>query len=322
MKFILNQPPHNLKKSAYKIADEKVDLLVGEGKFDEALNLLNEMKQTTPHRNADNYDYRIWIFNKLNQYDNKMTELLEAAENNVFFPMADEGYHRGIKQHASFTKLSHQSQQKLDKLRVNVESELKLYMPTTRFNGEILLILHGNGQFNESIAELWPASPYLDKGFAVAYLQSAQLFCTDGYYWTDHYPQNRKAIKQAFGLIKQHAKIEQSAITLAGFSGGAMVSISAVTHGIIEPKQVLAFLPQRNDYVGNVSCQNIAMTIFKAEFDANIDALYAALKPISNTRKFLLKGLGHELPDNMASYVLPYLQQPNQMHDAKTQTND
>lgn len=311
MKFILNKPPHNFKKSAYKIADEKVDYWVGEGRYDEALNLLNQMKLTTPQRIADIYNYRIWIFNKLNQPDKKMAELFEAAGNNVFYPIYDESYSNGIKQHPLYTDLCQKTRQALDKLRSDVESELKLYMPTHGFNGEILLILHGDGSTNESISELWPASPYLESGFAVAYLQSAQLFCTDGYYWTDHYPQNRQTLKQAFKLIKQHLNIDEAAITLAGFSGGAMASISAVTHGIIRPKQLLAFLPHNGDCVGSIACPNIPIKIFKAEFDVNIDALFASLKPLATTQKVLLQGLGHSLPDNVTSYVLPHLQQAN-----------
>ncbi|PCI88938.1 MAG: hypothetical protein COB24_00230 [Hyphomicrobiales bacterium] len=167
--------------------------------------------------------------------------------------------------------------------------------------------MHGNGQFNESIAELWPASPYLDSGFAVAYLQSAQLFCTDGYYWTDHYPQNRQTIKQAFELIKQQTNIDENNLTLAGFSGGVMASISAITHGIVQPKRVLAFLPYDGDYVGADTCPNIPITIFKAEFDANIDALFATLKPLAPTQQIILNGLDHELPNDMASYILPYM---------------
>lgn len=307
MKLILNQPPHNFEPSYYCVMDKKVDDLVGEGSYDQALDLLNQMKQATPHRNADTYNYCIWIFNKLNQVDKKMAELLEAANNNVFYPMHIEGYHQGIEQHSSFAALCQQSSQALDKLRETTESELKLYMPTTRFNGEILLILHGDGQFNESITELWPASPYLDSGFAVAYLQSAQLFCTDGYYWTDHYPQNRQTIKQAFELIKQHADIDEAGITLAGFSGGAMAAISAVTHGNAIPKQLLAFLPHFGDYVGNHPCHNVPINIFKAEFDANIDALFAALEPTANAKQILLNGLDHNLPDAIASYILPHL---------------
>lgn len=304
MKLILNQPPHNFEISHYRIMDKKVDHLVGEGSYAEALDLLNQMKQSTPQRNADTFDYRIWIFNKLNQADNKMSELLQAADNNVFYPMHIEGYHQGIKQHPSFGALVQQSKQALDKLRKTTQSELKLYMPTAPSNGEILLILHGNGQFNESIAELWPAAPYLDVGFAVAYLQSPQLFCTDGYYWTDHYPQNRQTIKQAFELIKQHANIDQTNVTLAGFSGGAMASISAITHGIVNPKQVLAFLPHEGNYVGSQPCQNVPITIFKAEFDVNIGGLFASLKPISNSKQVQLKGLDHNLPNDMASYIL------------------
>ena len=308
MKFIRNQLPHNFEKSAYRIADEKVDHLVGEGCFDEALDLLNQMKQTTPHRHAETYNYRVWIFNKLNQPDHKMAELLEAAENSIFYPMQDEAYRSGITRHSSFVKLSQQSAQRLSELRVNVESELKLYMPSVGFNDEILLILHGDGSNNESVSELWPASPYLDSGFAVVYLQSTQLFCTNGYHWTGHYAQNRQTIKQAFELIKQHMNSDPANITLAGFSGGAMAAISAVSHGIVAPKKLLAFMPHNGDYVGNVTCRHTQITIFKAEFDADIDRLYTALKPIANTQQLLLKGLGHELPDDMASYVLPHLQ--------------
>ncbi|PCI88940.1 MAG: hypothetical protein COB24_00240 [Hyphomicrobiales bacterium] len=59
MKLILNQPPYNFTKSTYKIADEQVDHLVGEGSHTQALDLLNQMKHTSPHRNADTYDYCI-----------------------------------------------------------------------------------------------------------------------------------------------------------------------------------------------------------------------------------------------------------------------
>ncbi|PCI88939.1 MAG: hypothetical protein COB24_00235 [Hyphomicrobiales bacterium] len=64
-----------------------------------------------------------------------MAELIEAAYNNVFYPMYDEGYSQGLEQHSSFATLRQQSQQALDNLRKNTESELKLYIPTTRFNG-------------------------------------------------------------------------------------------------------------------------------------------------------------------------------------------
>ncbi|MBL1419113.1 MAG: hypothetical protein COC24_001245 [Alphaproteobacteria bacterium] len=311
MKFILNQPPHNLEISSYRILDKQVDDLVGEGRYDEALDLLNQMKQTMPDRNAENYGYCAWVYNKLNQPDKEMAELLEAAGKNIFFPMHNEGYYQGIKQLPAFAALRQQAEQALNKLRKNTESELKLYMPTARFNGEILLILHGDGQLNESIAELWPASPYLASGFAVAYLQSPQLFCTDGYFWTGHYPQNRQVIKQAFELIKQHINIDENNVTLAGFSGGAMVSISAITHGIVQPKQVLAFMPHEGDFVGNVTCKDIPTTIFRAEFDTGIEVPLAALEPLTPTKEIFLKGFDHTLPEDIASYVLPYLQQPN-----------
>lgn len=174
-----------------------------------------------------------------------------------------------------------------------------------------IYFLIGNLQFNESITEQWPPSPYLDSGFAVAYLQSPQVFCSDGYNWTSDYPQSREAIKQAFELIKTHTDIDPSEITLAGFSGGAMASMSAVTHGIIKPKQVLAFMPHQGQYIGKVNCPNIPIRIFKAEFDANIDELLLALKPLSSNSLTIMKGLDHSLPADMASYVLPHLNQPN-----------
>lgn len=311
MKFILNQPPYKYEKSAYKMADEQIDTLVDDGKYEQALEILQNLKVTMPYRNADNFDYRIWIFNELNQFDNKMAELIDAAKNNVFFPLDVDGYSNGIKQHVDFDNLRQRNRLALDEMRSEVVPELELYLPDGEANGELFLILHGNAQFNESIIEQWPPNAYLDSGFSVAYLQSPQVFCSDGYYWTDHYPQNRLVLKQAFELIESKLKIAAEKITLAGFSGGAMVSMSAVTHGVVKPKQILAFMPHSGDYIGKEQCLDMPVTIFKAEFDANIDALFDALKPVANAKQVMLKGLDHALPPDMASYVLPYLNKPD-----------
>lgn len=309
MKIIINQPSNIFEKLDYKIADEQLDAWVDDKNFKPALELLQSLKQSCPHRNADNFDYRIWIFNELNQFDNKMAELLDAALNNVFFPLEDEGYSNGVKQHAEFQKLLQKNRLALDKLKNTAEAELVIYRPSGTTNGELLLILHGNGQFNESITEQWPPNAYLESGFAVAYLQSPQVYCTDGFYWTEHYSENRLTIKQTFEIIKAELNIDAGQISLAGFSGGAMVSMSAVTHGIVKPKQVLAFMPQNGDYIGNIPDSGTPICIFKAEFDNNIDNLYAALDAY-NLMYITINGLGHALPADMASYVLPYLNKP------------
>lgn len=317
MKITLNQPPYNLTKSAYKLADEKIDRWVGKSKYEPALELLQSLKTTTPHRNADNYDYRIWIFNELNQYDNKMNELLDAARHKVFFPLDDESYFEGIEQFSEFDKLRQENRLALEALRQNAKPELDIYLPEGEGNGELLLILHGNRQYIESITEQWPPSPYLDSSFAVAYLQSAQLFCSDGYNWTDDYSESRAVIKHAFEQIKIHCKIGAPNITLAGFSGGAMASMSAVTHQVVTPKQVLAFMPHFGEYVGSRACRDVPITVFKAEFDVNIDDLFSALKPLSQVKKIILHDASHALPADMASYVLPYLNKSDKMHNAK-----
>lgn len=49
------------------------------------------------------------------------------------------------------------------------EPKLDIYVPKKITTQTILPILHGDGQTNESISELLPASSYLNGGFMVVY---------------------------------------------------------------------------------------------------------------------------------------------------------
>lgn len=312
MEIILHPSTSSLKKSAhrisaYRIVDQQIDKLAEAQKYSQALAMLQSIKIKFPTRLADIYNYRLWLFDQLNQPAKKMSELLEAADKNIFFPL-DKHYRDGITQLPEFQNLSELSQQELARLNQNSQPKLEIYMPNNRPIHSVLLILHGDGQTNESICELWPPTPYLNKGFAVAYLQSPSVFCSNGFHWTDNYPAGREAIQQALHQIQSKLGIKQSQVILAGYSGGAMASISAITHGVVRPKQCIAFMPHNGGYVGNMVCSELKTVIFKAEFDQNIDTLLHTLHSLLPVKTIKLMGLDHSLPDDMASHVLAELE--------------
>lgn len=311
MKFIINQVPHKYEESEYRVQDLQVDNLVDSLDFNAAIAVLTQMKQDFPDRLADTLGYLIWIYSELKQPLNKLVQITEGVEKNIFYKLDHEFYSDGIAALPEFQKLQEICLTELAKLTAHSESELELYMPKDCFNGETLLILHGDGSTNMAIKEIWSPQTYLDKGVAVAYLQSPTRGGSHHYFWTSDYVKSRETIEQAFDMIFEQIKVNASNITLAGYSGGAMAAISSLTYGNIQPKQVLAFMPHFGEYVGNTVCQHVPIFIFKAEFDENIDALLTALTPLANDTQAILNGVAHGLPTDIDSYVLPCLNQSN-----------
>ncbi|MGL1922024.1 MAG: hypothetical protein OCD03_13450 [Hyphomicrobiales bacterium] len=311
MKFITNQPPHIFETSRYRVEDEKVDELVEAKQYQAAIQLLNQMKLNYPDRLADTYIYLIWVYGQLNHSNKKLAQITEAAEKNIFFNLADNFFSDGCDETIDFQKLQKASDLGFTKLAAKNESELELYLPSDCFDGQLLLILHGDGSSNQSIKDIWPAQPYLKKNIAVAYLQAPNMAGSHHYSWTLDYVKSRAAIAEAFKWLQSQHKISTPHITLAGYSGGAMAGLSAVTHSAENPKHVLAFMPHNGNYIGKSQTDETDILIFKAENDKNIDELLASLTATRKIKQILLNNLDHDLPTDMASYILPYLNKSN-----------
>ncbi|PCI88497.1 MAG: hypothetical protein COB24_03115 [Hyphomicrobiales bacterium] len=307
MKFIMRDPTKKFEISAYREQCDKAHKLALAQQKSELIELLFQMKLDFPDRLADTYYYLIRAFDELKQPFDKIKQMIEADQKGIIYRTDKAHYGIGLENVPEFKKLQKKWDASKAELAENSESQLELLMPTNGFCGELLLILHGDGGSNVSIEEIWPPQPYLAKGVAVAYLQSPNQFGPLHYFWTSDFVKGRTTVREAIDFLVSNYGVSEKNITLSGYSGGSMTALSSVTHGEVTVKQCIAFLPCSDEYVGNKPAQSTQIFVFKGELEPPIDVVMAELNHLASTKLVKLKGLSHDLPANIDSYILPHL---------------
>ncbi len=305
MKCTINLPPYSLSISDFRHMEKEVDILFDARNYADALITLNAMKLKYPSRRADISDYIFIIYKELRQYQNALDEIAEAFKDGTLLPISDDWQKEGIATLEGYELLNKQINAaiKIEQEQYK-QTELDIFLPNKSYDGDILLMLHGDYQCNKSFRDMITSRAYIDTGLALAYLQAPNLSGTDGYRWTTNYQKSRKAIKQAVIQIMAMCNISEENIIIVGFSGGAMAGINFISHKKQKFRHVIAICPMAGSYIGQCLHKDTNLVIYKGEFEPEIDALMADINQQVSAKEKRIKGMAHDITNFVDEIIM------------------
>ncbi len=294
----------------FRLLDARIDALCDSGEHSQALALIDEGLQRFPERRVELENSRIFCHRAAGELDRCLELLEEGVSQSRFFGLHWKSW-EGLRALSGYLELERRNRALRDRAQVDAMPRCRVVTPPgPAARRPLALVLHGdgNGCNLETMAEAWPAEPYLARGFLVAYLQSSRVECTNGYGWTRDYGRSRSEIH---GLLQQVAEIhpvDESCIVIGGFSGGAMASIDLLCEGVFPLKGVIALCPARTGgespaafaRAAREGTRAVLMEGERSGLVSDQEELMAQLREVGLSHLFLANaGIGHSIPLDM-----------------------
>lgn len=296
--------------TSFRLLDARIDALCDSGEHPQALALIDEGIERFPERRVDLENSRIFCHRAMGDLSRCLELLEEGVSQGRFYGLQWKSWD-GLRALPGYPALERRNRAQRDRAQIDAMPRCRVVVPPgPAIRRPLALVLHGdgNGCNLETMAEAWPAEPYLARGFIVAYLQSSRVECTNGYGWIRDYGRSRSEIH---GLLRQVAEehlVDESCIVIGGFSGGAMASIDLLCEGVFPLKGVIALCPART---GSESPEAFARAarggtravLLEGELSGPVsdqEELMARFREAGLDHVFLANaGIGHSIPLDM-----------------------
>jgi len=301
----------NLRYTTYRQVDQKVDQLFDEHKYGEAIKLLENAREQFPDHLFEILWYEIIIYAYAEQYENCLILLEEGVAQrfffslwNIFDPLREDDRFKAVVAANQQLKAAAQAQAKM---------RYEVYTPagySTERRYPLFIALHGDGQSLDYFKGHWPATPILEQGFILVYVQSSQVICTNGFGWTPDYAITRKDVKACYDEVIQRYAIDPDNVLIGGFSGGSIASIEITMSNTVSVRGFIALCPSLKpesvtlQKVVEARQRGVKGVIMEGEQSGDISAQQQMIKIFQETdfphQFHIMPGVGHVIPKNFS----------------------
>jgi len=294
----------------FRLFDARIDALCDAGDPAQALALIDEGLARFPERTFELENCRIFCHRAAGNLERCLELLGEGVSQGRFYGLHWTSWD-GLRALPGYPELERRNRALRDRAQIEALPRYRVIAPAgPSLRRPLALVLHGdgNGCNLEAMVEAWPAEPYLARGFLVAYLQSSRVECTQGHGWTRDYGRTRSEIH---GLLQQVAEchpIDETAIVIGGFSGGAMASLDLLCDGTFPLKGVIALCPaltgsEQPAAFSRAAREGTRVVILEGELSGPVrdqEELMAQFREAGLRHTFLPNpGIGHSIPLDM-----------------------
>jgi predicted esterase len=242
---VLGQGKSQKPYSNYQEAEEICTILYYEGKYKEAIRVLEMAKGDFPGQ----YDEIIWslaVNYCLDGQDREsMAAFKEALDKGVCIPDPSfYNYWKRLEKYPEFKKLRERNTALRKLAQTKSKPAFDVILPEGYDKGKsypLFIALHGWGGNNNWFRMYW-TSERLSKEFILVFMQSSQVVKTNGYSWDD-IETARKEIRGMYDAVLEQYSIDQDKIYIGGFSQGGKASLDIAFEQTLPIKGFILLCP-------------------------------------------------------------------------------
>jgi predicted esterase len=310
---ILKEPI--LPYTTYRQVDQKVDQLFDQQKYGEAIELLGKAREQFPDDLFEILWYEIIIYAYAEKYGDCLETLEEGVAHGFFFnlwsifdPLRDDGRFKAVAAANQQLKAAAQAQAKM---------RYEVYTPAEYSTDRLyplFIALHGDGQSLDYFKSNWQATPILEQGFVLVYVQSSQVICTNGFGWTPDYAITRQDVKVCYDEVAQRYNIDPANVLIGGFSGGSIASIEVTMSNTVPVRGFIALCPSLKPEsftpknVAAAQSRGVKGVIMEGEQSGDVPAEQEMIKVFQETdfphQFHIIPNVGHAIPKDFSSKLL------------------
>lgn len=291
----------------FRRLDARIDAHCDAREHAQALALIEEGLQRFPDRRVELENNRIFCHRAAGELERCLDLLEEGVSRGRFYGLRWKSWD-GLRALPGYPALERRNDAQRDRAQIEARPRCQVIAPPgPSVKRPVALVLHGdgNGCNLEAMIEAWPAEPYLERGFLVAYLQSSRVECTNGYGWTRDYGRSRSEIHGLLQQVAESHRIDETCILAGGFSGGAMASIDLLCEGVFPLKGVIALCPartgsERPEAIARAAQEGTRVVLLEGERSGPVhdqEELMAQFREAGLSHVFLANaGIGHAIP--------------------------
>lgn len=296
--------------------DKVLDQLLGQEKYQDAIDLMIEKMSDYPDEQYLLYGYIMFCYRSLKQWDKCSEWLNSGLDQGLFYSLEWSGWDE-FRSHQDYPAINERVIQQRSEYAKKSEPKAEVHLPADYDSSKkypLLIVLHGDGLGCniEFMKHQWGHSKQNNAGWIVAYLQSSRPYCNHCYGWVKDYSGSRNEIDHWITKITSDYSVDESRIVLSGFSGGAMASLNFLGNNVRPLAGVIALCPNDADDTAEANFKGAAengTAVVILEGDQSKEPYQQQLMEIFNRLKISArfvenKDIGHMIPEDMEDKVL------------------
>ncbi|MFX0062441.1 MAG: alpha/beta hydrolase [Candidatus Hermodarchaeota archaeon] len=286
--------------------------------FQEGLELALESAKRFPEIPCHTYSWITAFYQGLGKKEETIKALEEGTAQGAWWSenAIKEGFQE-LKDHPKFPEILELQEKKAMEEKSGAKAKLSVRTPksySTKKLYPLLLVLHGRYDNNATSEPYWK-NVLEEKEILLASLQSSQMITGCHFVW-DNSDVALEDLWQAYMLLLERYRIDQSKVILAGVSQGTDVALMALYSGLIPATGFISVAPsyynfsKRFDNAKSLQSKkkNIRGYAIAGEKDPRYNRtkeLFEFLKEIGLTGQFYsIPELGHQIPDDFDQILI------------------
>jgi predicted esterase len=232
---IFGQEENTMKFDRFDEVQMQARTFLKQKNYAAAITLYEAVQQQFP---GNRYDI-LWNLIQLHVMAKNPVKSVEALEQGVkaglVFPIWKEAnFWKPLEKSGQFPRVWQEHLNLKRKLSGQTDPQVQVITPVgykADSKYPLLLVLHGWNENIHSQEKAWH-SPFIDKKYILAFVQSSQVEGQDSYGWSD-FSVGRQDIRKNYQHILQQYSVDERQVILGGFSQGGMMVVDSVLAGVI-----------------------------------------------------------------------------------------
>ncbi len=224
----------------YHEVRNEVFVLYNQGKYKEAIAILENVKNTFPEQlEAITFNLSI-LYMRDNQGEKSLNLLKHGLKNGIIYPIwADDKTWSPLHQFEEFKEIVKENERLRKEASAKTKPQIEVITPEgyskeKKEKYPLFIALHGWGDNITELKQHW-TSKILQKHI-LALVQSSQVVSTHGFGWDDH-QLGKKGVRDMYDKIVEEYPVDTQKVITGGFSQGGILAMD------------LAILTQKNEKV-------------------------------------------------------------------------
>lgn len=300
-----------MSNAEYCQAIETAESLFAKQQYEQAIATLRAARLKLP----DHQFELLWqeaLISVMSGMHDECLDVLEEIVAKKYFGVLEWGIFDSLRANARFDSVARENQVLRD--AANIDSRMqyevllpKDYSPTRKY--PLFIALHGDSQSLAGFMNDWGASAILSKGFILAYVQSSQMICTNGFGWTESYRQTRSDIGAAYHDITGAHAIDTDCVIVGGFSGGAIAALEIIADNTVPATGFISLCPSLKpdsfikENIETAARRGVKGVIMEGEMEGEVAAeqyMLSLFREVGLPHQFHVNpDIGHAIPRDL-----------------------
>jgi len=230
-----------MEQMTFRELGENLTVLYGEGKYTEALEIVEQNSHLFPNQVARITFWKMCLLSLCNRPDELVTVFKQGLDSGLWWQteIFTDPDLTAVRDLPEFQRLTAISQEKYEEARAQIKRDYALLMPAPPSSGlyPLLITLHGRNGNKDVDLQQWEVAR--QRGWLVLSCQSTQPVFQGAYHW-DNPATSLADLLFYYEQVLQQYQIDPQRIIIAGFSQGGGTAIHAALSGKIPVRGFLA----------------------------------------------------------------------------------